>query len=499
MRWWLLLVVPALVLAACGGGGSDRPNPQAIDGAVAPARDAAAATQDPAEQSDQPVEPDPDAPYNPDEVDLTRLVFWDRSQSIVGREIPPDQQRLLDALLASDSPAVDKYVIDLGVWENPYRLQIVDYLRARYDTVPFNSIYLFPEIFDLDPSDTDTEVYVRFKFALVGGRLPEMAAFIHPDLPRAIDAREVRWGGVIVDGIPPLEFPAQETAEEAAAWINDGDEVIGVEINGDVRAYPIRIIAWHEMVNDTVGGVPVSLAYCTLCGSAILYDGRVGSDVYRFGTSGMLYRSNKLMYDRTTRTLWNQFTGEPAWGPLVGSGVRLKALPVVYTTWGDWRAAHPESTVMSIDTGFRRDYGPGVAYADYNASPDTEFAVPIQDDRLPEKEEVYVLRLGAALGVYPIAVVAEQVLITHEVDGVPVVVVATADGMGARSYESGGVEFVAADPAAGTLTAADGSVWMLAEDGLHGPEGQLLARISGHNAFWFAIANQTPEAALYEG
>ena len=275
--------------------------------------------------------------------------------------------------------------------------------------------------------------------------------------------------------------------------------MIGVSINGDARAYPIRIIAWHEMVNDTIGGVPVSLAYCTLCGSAILYDGRLAGALYRFGTSGLLYRSNKLMYDRTTRTLWNQFTGEPAWGPLVGQGLRLTSLPVVYTTWGDWRANHPDSTVLSIETGFTRNYGPGVAYASYNANPEPIFAVSSRDDRLPSKEDVYVVRLGEALGVYPIALLAAEGLIEDTVGGVDLVIVATGNGLGGRAYEAGEVPFVAADPVAGSLTDAEGGSWTVAEDALHGPGGATLPRLNGHNAFWFAIVNQAPDAVLFEG
>ena len=166
------------------------------------------------------------------------------------------------------------------------------------------------------------------------------------------------------------------TPAAASGWILASDLVIGVEINGDVRAYPRRIIDWHEMVNDTVGGVPVSLAYCTLCGSAILYDGRHDGEVYRFGTSGLLYRSNKLMYDRNTRSLWEQYTGEPAWGSLVGSGIRLETLPVVHTTWKAWLADHPDTKVLDIDTGFDRDYGPGVAYRDYWANSALIFPAP---------------------------------------------------------------------------------------------------------------------------
>ncbi|MCY3687237.1 MAG: DUF3179 domain-containing protein, partial [Chloroflexi bacterium] len=299
--------------------------------------------------------------------------------------------------------------------------------------------------------------------------------------------------------IPPLEFPTQVLPEDAAQWINDTDVVVGVEIDGDARAYPIRIIAWHEMVNDTIGGVPVSLAYCTLCGSPILFDGRVGSEVYRFGTSGLLYRSNKLMYDRNTRTLWNQFSGKPAWGPLVGEEIRLNVLPVVVTTWGDWYSRNPDTTLLSINTGFVRDYGPGVAYRDYFNSPLTWFNVPVSDDRLAQKDNVYAVRIGEALTAYPIALLAERAFAQDEVGGLPIVVVATANGEGGRSYESGDVQFQSADPASDTLIDSEGAVWRIREDSLLGPDGEVLQRVGGHNAYWFAITNQVDNGQLWEG
>ena len=335
-----------------------------------------------------------DEPFDPDKANLADLIFWNADQSLHDVGIPDWAWHLFRQLIDSGHPGADKYIMDLAAFSTPFVLQVIDYLRDRYDTLPFNSVYDFPDLFDFDPSDSDTEAYGEFKHRIFAARLPDMGAFLDPANPRVIDARQILWGGVLVDGIPPLEFPNQETPQEAARWINDSDEVIGVSINGDARAYPIRIIAWHEMVNDTIGGLPVSLAYCTLCGAAVLYDGRLEGEVYRFGTSGLLYRSNKLMYDRQTNTLWNQFTGTPAWGPLAGQEIRLDVIPVVTTTWGEWRADHPDSTVLTIRTGFRRDYGPGVAYQEYNASPDTIFNVPIEDDRLPAKEKVFVVRIG---------------------------------------------------------------------------------------------------------
>ena len=326
-----------------------------------------------------------------------------------------------------------------------------------------------------------------------------MSKFLDPEAERTIDAREVMWGGVNIDGIPPLEHPTQIWPDDAAEWILDSDIVVGVELNGDARAYPIRIIAWHEMVNDTIGGVPVSLAYCTLCGSPILFDGRVGSEVYRFGTSGLLYRSNKLMYDRNTRTLWNQFTGRPAWGSQAGEDIRLEVLPVVVSTWADWYAQHPDTTVLDIETGFARDYGSGVAYNDYFNTSLTWFNVPVVDGRLAQKDDVYVVRIGGELTAYPIKVLARDILIQDEVGGVPIVVIATAERAGGRSYESGDIRFASADPTTGTLVDSEGRIWTITENRLLGPDGRSLPRVGGHNAYWFAVTNQTDNGQLWEG
>ncbi len=438
--------------------------------------------------------------FDPDSADLAQLIYWGPLDTSFGvlLPIPTTVQYLLDRLLSSDSPAADKYIIDLAAYPNPMREQVMDYLSSRFG-FDSQTVYQYEEIFQFDPEDSATPAYLRFKQALFGASLQDISLFLDPQAERAIDAREVMWGGVNIDGIPPLEHPTQIWPDQAADWINDSDVVVGVEINGDARAYPIRIIAWHEMVNDTIGGVPVSLAYCTLCGSPILFDGRFGAEVYRFGTSGLLYRSNKLMYDRNTRTLWNQFTGKPAWGPLVGEDIRLEVLPVVVSTWADWYEQHPDTTVLSIETGFFRDYGPGVAYNDYFSSSLTWFNVPVVDGRLAQKDDVYVVRIGESLTAYPIKVLVREVLIQDEVGGLPIVVLATAERAGARSYQTRGVTFISADPAAGTVTDSEGGQWAITEDQLVGPDGQSLPRVGGHNAYWFAVTNQTENGQLWEG
>ena len=145
---------------------------------------------------------------------------------------------------------------------------------------------------------------------------PNFRLFLKPGVEHEIRLEEIVWGGVKKDGIPALTNPKHIAAADAT-YLDDDELVFGIEIAGDARAYPLRILDWHEMLNDVVGGVPVTLAYCTLCGSGILYDARVpGHDEpFVFGSSGFIYRSNKLMYDQATHSLWHQFTGRPVVGP----------------------------------------------------------------------------------------------------------------------------------------------------------------------------------------
>jgi hypothetical protein len=152
------------------------------------------------------------------------------------------------------------------------------------------------------------------------------------------------------------------------------------------------------MAIDRVGGVELTVVYCTLCGTVIPYESVAGGQVRRFGTSGLLYRSNKLMFDEETGSLWSALDGKPVVGPLAGGGLELTPREVVTTTWGEWRSMHPETTVLSIETGHRRDYGEGVAYREYFASDDLYFRVSKVDKRLKNKAEVLVMRVRQRAG-----------------------------------------------------------------------------------------------------
>jgi hypothetical protein len=307
---------------------------------------------------------------------------------------------------------------------------------------------------------------------------PDFHLFLQPGVAHDIRLEEIVWGGVRKDGIPALVNPKLVPPVEAA-YLTDDELVFGVEINGDARAYPLRILDWHEMFNDVVGGVPVALAYCTLCGSGILYDTRVpGRDEpFEFGSSGFLYRSNKLMYDQQTHSLWNQFTGKPVVGPLTGSGIELQALPVTITSWQDWRTRHPDTKVLSLDTGYDRDYTPGKPYGEYFASKDVMFPVIIDDDRLAPKDYVFALR-GPGEKAWSLASFEGGKVINDEVDGQAVVLIGNAATHSVRAYRSDGQRFEGTDDPA--VVSADGADWQVEETGLIGPDGQTLERLPGH-------------------
>ena len=233
-------------------------------------------------------------------------------------------------------------------------------------------------------------------------------------------------------------------------------------------AAPTRCGSWigTRWANDVVGGVPVSLAYCTLCGAGVLFDGRVDDTEFTFGTSGLLMRSNKLMYDRNTKSLWNQLSGEPVLGRLATSDIRLNILPVVVSTWADWTAQHPDSLALDIETGHERAYSPGAAYGSYFASPETRFPVPFDSDVLRTKDRVFGLAIDGVRRAYPTQVLTERVVVNDELAGQSVVILAPRGdltgqgrdltvggraiwraGAEVRAYDGGGLEFTAgADP-----------------------------------------------------
>jgi hypothetical protein len=343
---------------------------------------------------------------------------------------------------------------------------------------------------------------------------PGFADFLQDYAASLIRVEEIQWGGVSVDGIPALDNAPMAPADQAE-YLLPGEPVFGVAINGDARAYPLRIMDWHEMANDVVGGVPMSLAYCTLCGAGIAFDGRASDGgTYDFGSSGFLYRSNKLMYDRQTRTLWNQLTGEPVLGELVGDNVELALLPVVLTSWGDWLAQHPDTLVLELETGYERYYLPGAAYGDYFASTSTMFPVWQRGEQLDTKDRIYALRIDGTPKAYPISDIIFEGVVNDQIGGTNLVLVANrgrvmvrgeSQRVGPVDYDSGGEvrafdrgdeEFAVTDDPDVVLD-SQGREWRVTEEALLGPDGETAPRINGHLAYWFGWFAFFPNTLVY--
>lgn len=257
-------------------------------------------------------------------------------------------------------------------------------------------------------------------------RLPQVPAGPREDVPSVlrdrdaeglpaptVDLADIVSGGPPPDGIPAIDEPGfQRTAD--VAWVDDAEQVLAVEVGGEARAYPVQVLTHHEIVNDTIAGVPVAVTYCPLCASGIAFDRRVGERVLSFGTSGSLYLSDLVMYDRQTESLWPQIEGAAVAGVLTGA--ELTVLPASLVSWEQWREAHPDGWVLSRQTGFSRPYGanPYYQYDDKESLP--MFPTGGVDNRIEwQKQRV----LGIAAGEDALAIDIEAL----QADGVREVVV----------------------------------------------------------------------------
>lgn len=343
--------------------------------------------------------------------------------------------------------------------------------------------------------------YREWKASLFARIDPAFGRFLDPSREIAIRAEEIVWGGVRKDEIPALRNPKSVSAADAS-FLADGETVFGIALGGHYRAYPQRILDWHEMANDRLGERPFTISYCTLCGAAIAYATETsGGGTYLFGSSGLLYRSNKLMYDEATLSLWSNLTGQPVAGPLLGKGISLPLLPLTVTTWKEWRTRHPGTTVVGIDTGFRRDYTPGAAYGRYFASPDTMFPVWKRDGAREPKTWIYGLRQGIAARAYDIETLFLERVVNDRVGSVSVVLVADPSSGSVRSYERRDRVFAEGASPVELVLPETGERWRVEEEALVpvSPGAAPLARYPGHRAFWFGWYAFFPETSVYEG
>ena len=238
-----------------------------------------------------------------------------------------------------------------------------------------------------------------------------------------------------------------------------------------------------------------------------MYSTEVNGEVLEFGTSGFLYQSNKLMYDRKTNTLWHQFRGEPVIGELADSGITLEVIPVALTTWQDWVSSHPDTTVLAIETGVypAETYLPesdrASIYFNYRNRPDTMFPVPTRSQLLPAKSQVFGLTFNGRERAYPLEILEQEPVINDSLGGVNIVVVTPDKGAGTRAYQRADHFFVEVRKEAGTVVLLDdaGQRWRLGEDELVQAEEatQRLPRLPSRNSYWFGWYGFYPSTEVY--
>ena len=332
-----------------------------------------------------------------------------------------------------------------------------------------------------------------------------------------MDPNDIVPGGPPPDGIPPIDHPKFIPAAQVR-FLTPAEPVISVEIHGQAKAYPLRILVWHEIVNDTVGGTPVTVTYCPLCNTGMAFvrpviDGKL----LDFGTSGKLYNSNLVMYDRQTNSYWPQVLGEAVTGPLTGTKLRFVATQIL--SWQDWRAAHPDGFVLSEHTGFARDYGTN-PYGGYDEEAYPGLSIGHADRRLPLLTYVLGVDVNDDFVAFPFPELQGRAVdglaaVSDEVGGRPIVVLWQAGTVSAVDEtsipDSKDVGAAAAfDPrvgtrtltfeatAAGFLDRQTGSRWDITGRAVAGPlAGQRLEPVLSANSFWFDWAAFHPDTSIY--
>jgi hypothetical protein len=212
-----------------------------------------------------------------------------------------------------------------------------------------------------------------------------------------IPVEEIMSGGPAKDGIPAIDHPKFIKVSETN-FLKPGDRVLGVVKNGIARAYPIRIMNWHEIVNDYFGHEPVVITYCPLCGSGVAFLATIDGETRTFGVSGLLYNNDVLLYDRKTHSLWTQIMNKAVSGPSIG--VELQMIPIIHTNWADWKSRYPEDEVLSTETGYYRDYNRD-PYAGYENSENIMFPLSNTDNRFHAKELLLGVEINGKYIAFP--------------------------------------------------------------------------------------------------
>ncbi len=325
---------------------------------------------------------------------------------------------------------------------------------------------------------------------------------------------EIISGGPPPDGIPPIDRPSFVTLSEASAWLKDNEPAILFTWKDEARAYPLQILIWHEIANDTVGGQPVTITFCPLCNAAIAFDRTLDGVTYDFGTTGNLRNSDLVMWDRQTQSWWQQLSGEAIVGELTGK--QLKFLPASIVSFADFKRAFPNGKVLSRETGYDRSYGrnPYVGYDDIDSSP--FLFAGTSDPRLRPMERVVALNVGGVDVAYPYSTLSKVKAINDTQGGKPIVVfwqsgtTSALDGSsiaGSKDIGATGVferhldgkTLTFRSDGTGFIDSETNSRWNILGQATEGTlKGRQLIPIVHFDHFWFAWAAFKPATTVYK-
>ena len=362
---------------------------------------------------------------------------------------------------------------------------------------------------------------------------PELSVSASPELSSELSVSASGWatdfsrhevhlneflsGGPGKDGIPAIDEPKFQSISKVD-WLEDREPVIAFGIGDEWRAYPIQILMWHEIVNDTVAGTPVAVTFCPLCHTAIVFDRTVDGLVLDFGVSGNLRHSDLVMFDRLTESWWQQATGRGIVGTYTGTHLEFLASQLI--SWAQFRELHPDGVVLSRDTGHVRNYGSN-PYAGYDEADTDPFLLDdrtLIDGRLNPKVRIVGVVVDGDEVAYPLPQLAEVGVANDTVGEEPIVVLwvpGTVSGLGAPTVAGGEevgtavvfsrqavdgsvLEFETAGDA-GMRDTATGSTWTLDGSAVDGPlAGERLDPIPNDQPFWFAWAIFRPDTTIWQ-
>jgi len=324
---------------------------------------------------------------------------------------------------------------------------------------------------------------------------PELTIMETNGVKHIIPLDKIKGGGPPKDGIPSIDNPVFADVSDSS-FMSDSDIVIGLEINGEVKAYPLSIMVWHEIVNDNVGGTPVAITYCPLCYLNQVFERVIDGQEVEFGTSGKLYNSNLVMYDRLTESYWSQALGMAIKGEL--SGYKLNLIPFDVITWGDWKSLHPDTLVLTTDTGYIRSYTTD-PYGNYYTEPRILFPVEYSDDRMYPKEIIIGFNQDNIYKAYKQNDIESNVIINDSIGETPVMLISLYS-KNSRAFERTindmVLDFEYIDGK--IFDSQTNSKWSYDGLSISGEyEGKQLERMPIEPGFWFAWVAFHPDTELF--